>query len=159
MNEWIIFSHRRDIALPIRKKMHSLKTENCVLFRKISEDISPEGSFLGGSHSKESACDAGDVGSIARLGISPGERDSYPLQYSCLENPTDSKHTWGAWWAVHEVAKSQTGLSWVLTPDDSILDYSEGLFQRSKGGTIIYSGFFFLFVCFFPNKILDSWNT
>ena len=65
--------------MPIRKKMHSLKTENCVLFHKISEDVSPEGRFPGGSDSKESACDAGDVGSIARLGISPGERDSYPL--------------------------------------------------------------------------------
>ena len=31
-----------------------------------------------------------------------------PLQYSCLENPTDG----GAWWAaVHGVAKSQTRLS------------------------------------------------
>ena len=31
-----------------------------------------------------------------------------PLQYSCLENSMDR----GAWWAtVHEVAKSQAGLS------------------------------------------------
>ena len=37
-----------------------------------------------------------------------GEGDGTPLQYSCLENPMDG----GAWWAaVHEVAKSQTGLS------------------------------------------------
>ena len=34
-----------------------------------------------------------------------GEGNGNPLQYSCLENPTDG----GAWWAaVHEVAKSQT---------------------------------------------------
>ena len=36
------------------------------------------------------------------------ESDGTPLQYSCLENPTDG----GAWWAaVHGVAKSQTRLS------------------------------------------------
>ena len=55
-----------------------------------------------------SACDAGDPGSIPGSGRSPGEGNGNPLQYSCLENPMDG----GAWWAtVHEVAKSQTGLS------------------------------------------------
>ena len=43
--------------------------------------------FSGGSDSKESACNAGDLGSIPGLGRSPGEGNSYPLQYSCLENP------------------------------------------------------------------------
>ena len=43
--------------------------------------------FPGGSDSKESACNAGDPGSIPGLGRSPGEGDGYPLQYSCLENP------------------------------------------------------------------------
>ena len=37
------------------------------------------------------------------LGISPGEGNGYPLQYSCLENPMDRR----AWWViVHGVAKS-----------------------------------------------------
>ena len=36
---------------------------------------------------KESACKAGDLGSIPGLGGSPGEGHSNPLQYSCLENP------------------------------------------------------------------------
>ena len=37
-----------------------------------------------------------------------GEGDGIPLQYSCLENPTDGK----AWWAtVHGVTKSRTRLS------------------------------------------------
>ena len=40
-----------------------------------------------GSDSKESACNAGDPGSIPRLGRSPGEGNGNPLQYSCLENP------------------------------------------------------------------------
>ena len=43
--------------------------------------------FSGGSDSKESACSAGDLGLIPGLGRSPGEGNSYPLQYSCLENP------------------------------------------------------------------------
>ena len=42
--------------------------------------------FPGGSDSKESACNAGDPGSILGSGRSPGEGDGYPLQYSCLEN-------------------------------------------------------------------------
>ena len=36
---------------------------------------------------KESACNAEDMGSIPGLGRSPGEGNSNPLQYSCLENP------------------------------------------------------------------------
>ena len=43
--------------------------------------------FPGGSDSKESACDAGDLGSIPGLGRSPGGGHGNPLQYSCLENP------------------------------------------------------------------------
>ena len=45
--------------------------------------------FHGGSDSKESACNAGDLGSIPRSGRSPGEENGYPLQYSYLENPMD----------------------------------------------------------------------
>ena len=41
----------------------------------------------GGSDSKESACNAGDLGSIPGWGIVPEGRDGYPLQYSCLGNP------------------------------------------------------------------------
>ena len=42
--------------------------------------------FPGGSDSKESAYNAGDPGSIPGSGRSPGERNGYLLQYSCLEN-------------------------------------------------------------------------
>ena len=42
---------------------------------------------LGGSDRKESSCIAGDLGSIPRLGRSPGGGHGNPLQYSCLENP------------------------------------------------------------------------
>ena len=55
---------------------------------------------------KESACNAGDPGSIPGLGRSPGEGYGNPLQYSCLENSMDR----GFWWStVHGVAKSWTG--------------------------------------------------
>ena len=40
--------------------------------------------FPGGSGGKESACYAGDLGSIPGLGRSPGEGNSYPLQYPGL---------------------------------------------------------------------------
>ena len=43
--------------------------------------------FPGGSDNKESACNAGDLGSIPRLGRSPGGGHCDPLQYSCLDNP------------------------------------------------------------------------
>ena len=43
--------------------------------------------FTGGSDSKESACNAGDLGLIPGLGRSPGGGHRNPLQYSCLENP------------------------------------------------------------------------
>ena len=43
----------------------------------------------GGSHSKESACGAGDPGLIPGSGRCPGGVSGNALQYSCLENPTD----------------------------------------------------------------------
>ena len=64
--------------------------------------------FPGGSDGKESACIAGDVGSIHGSEGSPGEGNDNPLQYSCLESSMDR----GAWRATpHGVAKSPTRLS------------------------------------------------
>ena len=64
--------------------------------------------FPGGSDGKETACDAGEPGSISGLGRSPGGGHGNPLQYFFLGNPMNR----GAWWAtVHGVAKSQTRLS------------------------------------------------
>ena len=58
--------------------------------------------FPGGSDSKESACNAGDLGSIPGSGRSPGEENGNLLQYSCLGNPMDR----GVWRAtVHGVTK------------------------------------------------------
>ena len=64
--------------------------------------------FPGGSDGKESACNAGDAGLIPGSGISSGEENGTPLQYSCLGNSTDR----GVWQAtLHGVTKSQTRLS------------------------------------------------
>lgn len=41
------------------------------------------------SDSKESACNAGDLGLTPGLGRSPEEGNGYPLQYSGLENSTE----------------------------------------------------------------------
>ena len=72
------------------------------------EPWSPALGFPGSSVSKESACSAGDPGLIPGLGISSGEGNGNPLQYSRLENSMDG----GTWWAtVHGVTMSQTRLS------------------------------------------------
>ena len=43
----------------------------------------------GVSTGTESACNVGDLGSIPGLGRSPGEKNGYLLQYSCLEKFMD----------------------------------------------------------------------
>ena len=63
--------------------------------------------FPGGSGGKESACSAGDLGLIPELERSPGEGNGNPLQYSCLENPSEKP----GWDTAHGVAKSRTRLS------------------------------------------------
>ena len=51
--------------------------------------------FPGGSDGKESTCNVGDLGSIPRLGRSPGGGHGNPLQYSCLENPHGQRNLAG----------------------------------------------------------------
>ena len=60
--------------------------------------------FNGNYCGKESACNAGDLGSIPGLGRSPGEWKGYPLQYPGLENSMDC--------IVHGIAKSRKRLSY-----------------------------------------------
>ena len=61
--------------------------------------------FPGGSAGKESTCNAGDLGSIPRLGIFPGKGIGYPLQYpwaslvaQLVENPPAMQETWFNTW-------------------------------------------------------------
>jgi len=73
---------------------------------------------VAGSDGKQSACNAGDMGSIPRAERYPEEENCCPLQYSCLENSMDR----GIWWAtVYRVSKNQTRLvtntfMWFFSP-------------------------------------------
>ena len=68
--------------------------------------------FPGGSVVKNPPANAGGVGSIPRLGRSPGEGNGKPLWCSCLENPMDR----GTWWAtVHRVAEESDTASTTTT--------------------------------------------
>ena len=71
---------------------HTLKLNvlefTCLPHPELNNEGSP-----GGSDGKGSAYNSGDPGSIPGWGLSPGEGNGNPLQYSCLENPMDG----GAW--------------------------------------------------------------
>ena len=62
--------------------------------------------FPGGSDGKESACHAGDAGSIPGSGRSPGEGNGNLLQYSYLEKPIMDRGAWRA--TVHGVTELNT---------------------------------------------------
>ena len=64
-----------------------------------------------GSDSKESACNAGDLGSIPGSGRSPGEGNSYPLQYSRLESSMDRE----AWWTTAHRVTNKSDMTERLT--------------------------------------------
>ena len=86
--------------------MWSIHTKTLLLYLSISTVNILH--HLGGSDGKESACNVGDLGSIPGLGISPGEKNGYPLQDSGGENSVDRE----AWQAIfHGVSKSWTWLS------------------------------------------------
>ena len=69
--------------------------------------------FAGGSDSKESTCNTGDLGSIPGLGRATGEGNSYPLQYSDLENPHEQRSLEGysAWGHKESDMSEQLSLS------------------------------------------------
>ena len=64
--------------------------------------------FPSGSDGKESACNAGNLGSIPGSGRSPGKGNGNRLQYSCLENFID-REAWRA--TVHGVLQTRI-LEW-----------------------------------------------
>ena len=63
---------------------------------KLLSPLGKPNSFPSPSDGSESACNAGDAGSIPGSGRSPGGEHGNPLQYSCLENPMNRE----AWWAI-----------------------------------------------------------
>ena len=110
--------HPRAESGPVPTPLPTGQWESQTCFRRVGRlrpysHIAWTPFLLGGfppgvSDSKESACSAGDPGSIPGLGRCPGGGHDNPLQYSCLENLMDR----GVWRAtVHGVAKSQTWLS------------------------------------------------
>ena len=83
---------------------------------------------------QESACNAGDLGSIPQSGRSPREGNSNPLRYSCLENPMNRE----AWQAIvhgvarvgHDLATKPPPPPFVLgRPIKSIISVQEKLWQ------------------------------
>ena len=70
-----------------KRNLHAPNT--CLQKTGTSEVLSKNGGHLG-SDGTESACNVGDLGLIPGLGRSPAEGNSYPLQYSGLENSMDN---------------------------------------------------------------------
>ena len=94
--KWRIFMNQENS--PNTYIVDNHKTKIISLAIKLLKKISLFGfhyqtSFPGGSDSKVSACNVGDLGSIPESGRSSGEGNGNPLQYSCLENSMDG----GAW--------------------------------------------------------------
>ena len=78
-----------------------------MFYVQLSKKLPVQKDFPGGSVVKNLPTSAGDEGSISGSGRSPGEGNSNPLQYSCLENSMDRE----AWWAtVHGVTKVRHNL-------------------------------------------------
>ena len=67
--------------------------------------------FPGGSDGKESACNAGDPGSIPGWGNSPEDGNGYPLQYSCLENSVDREAC-----RLQSMGSQRAGHDWATNP-------------------------------------------
>ena len=93
---------RSGVAMVVTQ-LHVVVHETTQMFtdKTVSPSVSGEwASLVSGSAGKESACNAGDLGSTPRLGRSPGEGKGYPLQYSGLESSMD--------YIVHGVTNSRT---------------------------------------------------
>ena len=97
-------------GLPEAESAGLSHTQACLLLKALVTTALYDEIYMGlvivgfpcGSAGKESAYNAGDLGSILGLGRSPGEGKGYPLQYSGLENPMGC--------IVHGVAKGWTRL-------------------------------------------------
>ena len=99
--------HLNQLGTEVKCDKTLKKTNQCDPLVNLGKNFlkkSVSAGFPGDSDGKESACNAGDPGSIPGSGRSPGEGNGYPIQCSCLENPTDR----GAWRdTVHGAAEKQ----------------------------------------------------
>ena len=106
--------------------------------------------FPSGSVGENLPVNAGDVDSTPGSGRSLGEGNGNPLQYSCLENPTDR----GAWQAtIHGVSKESDRTEWLNNKLFSVHNLASGTFKprlqgtkswRRKGFSEVYFPCFFL---------------
>ena len=92
--------------------------------------------FPGGSDGKESACNAGDLGSIPGLGSSPGEGIDYPVQYSwaslvaqTVKSPPAMRETWVRFLGCEDpleegMATHSSILAWRIPMDRSLAGYN-----------------------------------
>ena len=87
--------------------------------------------FPGGSDGKESACSAADPGSILGSGRSPGKGNSYPLQYSCLENSMDREEPGGP----QSMGSRRVGLTEWLTLSLSFRELGSHMLHRQETKT------------------------
>ena len=97
--------------------------------------LSDEVGLSGGSDGKESACNAGDLGSVPGLERSPGEGNGYSLQYSYQDKSVDR----GALWAAHGVSEI-----WTQTYPGKSTGEFHGLYSpwdRKNIGDFLYSGY------------------
>ena len=110
--EWVAISFSRGSSLPRdRTCLFCISCTAGEFFiaeppgKPINEDVFIENvaqSVKNPPTMQESACNTGDPVSIPGFARSPGDGNGNPLQYSCLENPTDR----GAWQAtVHGVER------------------------------------------------------
>ena len=82
--------------------------------------------FPGGSDGKETACNAGDPGSVSGLGGYPGEGNGNQLQCSCLENSMDR----GTWWATVHVVR--VGHNWANKHTHCCSEWSYNSFLKKQ---------------------------
>ena len=90
-----------------RAAVHGVARSQTWLTDSTELNWSDKHGFPGGSVSKESACNVGDLASVPRVGWFPGEGNGNPLQYSWLENPM---HIEARWATVHRVARFRHNL-------------------------------------------------
>ena len=108
------------------------------------------GASLGGSESKKSACNAGDLDSTPGLGRSPGGGHGNPLQYSCLENHHEQKSLAGySPWSRKELDTTQWLSAYALTHTHT--HTHSHTHNRSWGGRRIYLKNWLLWLCGQPS--------
>ena len=102
--------------------------------------------FPGGSDGKASACNAGDLGSIPRLGRSLGEGNGNPLQYSCLEK----SHGWRSLVGYCPLGSKESDMTECLTHTTPSLKNNTSSLNACFSQTLLYCHNYTQQKTFFP---------